>query len=215
MINSTTPVTADITYYAHWVEIICKKATSRHTETCYHDSSASGNTGCHNAGIGQNVTLTYGTLPDENSPVAGDAYDCDVNHDGIYDSETERFYFIREIGDSDNSTAALVYYNNMDGNQTVGDSNIFAYDLGLTILPDSSFWTHPGLISFGDKVSRLANQADVVEACGSWTLAETDGYFDACTYFLENSRYQSNLLGRSAIWIEKEGNKNYRIDTRS
>ena len=211
-ISSSTPVTENVTYYAHWAKVICKKATSLHSETCFHDSSVNAATGCKNAGIAQNTTLTYGTLPNGNSPVAGDAYDCDINNDGEYNSTNERFYFIRQVGAGENSTYAFVFYNSIDNNGDISNTEIYPYEDGLTYFPDSTKWTTPGLVSFNGKVARYINRDDLSASCGTYTTAE--GYLDACTYYLENTRYQSNTLGRSCIWIENTGTSRNRIDSR-
>ena len=213
-ITSSTPVTDNVTYYAHWIDVVCKKATVLHTETCYHDSTSSnGDTGCKNAGIAQNATLTYGSIPDQYNTVAGAAYDCDVNNDGTFDSATERFYFIRK---TDDDKAVLVHFTNFDEDGQTDNSTerkIYPYEDGKAYLPDSTVWTNPVLAEFNGKVSRYLTQADIIAACGPWNT--NNGYLDACTYLLENSRYQSNTLGRSAIWIEKIGNTISRIDTKS
>ena len=54
---------------------------------------------------------TYGNLGTQGTLTSGDAFDCDVNGDGIYDSETERFYYI--IGDDTSNYVNLIYYNNV------------------------------------------------------------------------------------------------------
>ena len=42
--------------------------------------------------------IEYGNLGKSgDDPISGDAFDCDVNGDGIYDSETERFYYITDF----------------------------------------------------------------------------------------------------------------------
>ena len=212
-ISSSTPVTESVTYYAHWAKVICKKATSLHKETCYHNPSVDAYTGCHNAGIADNTTLTYGSLATGNSFVAGNAFDCDVNNDGVYNSATERFYFIRKKGTGENTTYAFVFYNNVDSSSNISNTVIYTYDLAATYLPSASKWTAPGLVKFNGKVSRFINKDDLKASCGSYTTAE--GYLDACTYYLENTRYQSNTLGRSCIWIENTGSGRNRIDSRT
>lgn len=86
-ITAETIVTANVTYHAHWVKLVCKKAeeVTLHTETCLHTT----NVGCRGMGYKLNDTITYGTSPGDNSPLAGDAYNCDVNDDGTYDAKTE------------------------------------------------------------------------------------------------------------------------------
>ena len=82
-----------VTYYAHWIKIVCKKATTLHTETCASNGSCA-----TIVGYSANDTITYGTIPGANSPIVGDAYDCDVNDDDIWDPLTERFYYVRGYG---------------------------------------------------------------------------------------------------------------------
>ena len=86
---------------------VCKPATTLHTKTCNRTSG-----GCA-ALIGNGNTITYGTLV-SGSPKAGDAYDCDVNNDGIYDAQTERFYYVTSSG----ANSILMYYSNMNGQTT-------------------------------------------------------------------------------------------------
>ena len=138
-ISSTTYMPGEnITYYAH-VEskTLCKRATSLHTETCYDQAEANVATGaCAEYGYydGTNPdpsiyenpkgsTITYGRLGTQGSLTTGDAYDCDVNGDGEYDEETERFYYVSDLyksGSYNNATldsnyAVLIYYNSYDG----------------------------------------------------------------------------------------------------
>ena len=92
-------------------DIICQRAATLHTETC-------NNTYCGTSGSTityGNSTITPGTL------TTGDAFDCDVNQDGEYDSASERFYFISSrwtpgtsiaASTFDSNTAVLVYYQN-------------------------------------------------------------------------------------------------------
>ncbi len=217
-----TLVVGNVSYYAHYVKQVCKKAAENtlHTETCYKSSNPDAATpGCRSAGYAQNGTITYGTLPGNDSPLPGDAYDCDVNNDDIFDPATERFYFLRENDQSQNGGSdigVLVHYTSFDENgQTDSNINrkIYSFDAGKTWLPGNSLWTNPALTVIDGKVSRYPNQDDVVAACGEWTT--NNGYLDSCKFFLENSRFQSDELGRSAIWLDKINNENYRIDTRT
>ena len=81
-------ITSDMTLYAHWQKIICKKVTDAndlHTETCSSGGGCLKN-GTH---FSLNSIITYGTIYGQDSPVAGDAYDCDVNDDGTYSDQTQ------------------------------------------------------------------------------------------------------------------------------
>ena len=88
-----TVITSNVIYYAHWEKIVCMKAKSGtlHTETC----SSGG--GCLEHGYSTGDTITYGNIPGNGNPAVGDAYDCDVNNDGVYNPTTERFYFVRKV----------------------------------------------------------------------------------------------------------------------
>ena len=87
----------------------CHRAETLHTEIC----NKSGTVGYS---IGD--TIKYGSLGTVGSePSPGDAFDCDVNGDGIYNSLTERFYYVSDYFDTSSMTfdtdyATLIYYSN-------------------------------------------------------------------------------------------------------
>ena len=82
---------------------VCRRATTLHTAKCT-DSSA----GCY-SGNSVGSTITYGSKGTSGSLSSGDAFDCDVNNDGVYDEDTERFYYVTSNGDN----AVLIYYSNV------------------------------------------------------------------------------------------------------
>ena len=94
-------------------KIICKRATALHTEECtqtdsqYYCSGA----GYTASGSKGTSTITYGNLGTSGILKTGDAFDCDVNDDGVYDSSVERFYYVTDIN---GTTAVLIYYNNVN-----------------------------------------------------------------------------------------------------
>ena len=119
------------------IQPICKKATVLHTKTCEKTSN-----GCA-FDVETGSTITYGSIPN-GFPKAGDAYDCDVNNDGVYDSETERFYYIKSEGEN----SVLVYYSNYNVDEkynfrTGQSSYVDEY------LPSTTEWSNPGLINPG------------------------------------------------------------------
>ena len=96
-ITENTVVTGTtVNYYAHWAKIVCKKATTGtlHSETC----ASTGSCAASGGGYSANDTIYYGTIPGATSPIVGDAYNCDVNDDGTWDPQTERFYYVRSYG---------------------------------------------------------------------------------------------------------------------
>ena len=111
---------------------LCKRATTLHTETCRQTDSSyycSGD-GYTASGSMKTTTITYGNLGTKGVLTSGDAFDCDVNGDGVYDSATERFYYVSDMTNGvtqDSNTAVLIYYNNVSGGLP-SNSTAYAYD---------------------------------------------------------------------------------------
>ena len=114
--------------------IVCKRAEEK---TLHTD-------GTHTFG---NRIVTQKTLK------SGDAFDCDVNGDKTYDSETERFYYVTDM---DDSTAVLIYYNNVEKGKP-SNSKLVSYDssgenfhgprTAIEELPSTSEWRNVSLTS--------------------------------------------------------------------
>ena len=96
--------------------------------------------------------ITYGNpIITENELKSGDAFDCNVNGDKTYDSETERFYYVTDM---DDSTAVLIYYNNVSKGKP-SNSTTYAYDASgknwygprtaIEELPSTSEWRNVSL----------------------------------------------------------------------
>ncbi|MBQ3468528.1 MAG: InlB B-repeat-containing protein [Bacilli bacterium] len=204
-IDSHTVITGDVTYYAHWVKIVCKKASTLHTETCAAGGS------CIGHGYSVNDTITYGTIPITDNPLAGYAYDCDVNDDGTWDPATERFYYVRGYGGTSNvENSVLVHFTSFDEDGQMDDSTtrkIYQYNASLEWLPTSATWDNPALIEMDGNVTRFSSRADIEAACGSID----GGGFTDCQFYLENTRFQSDSKGRSGLWLSAEGSTHYRI----
>ena len=104
---------------------ICKRATTLHTDECtqtdsqYYCSGA----GYTNSGSKGTTTITYGNLGTKGLLNSGDAFDCDVNGDGVYDPSTERFYYVTDI----DNTTVLIYYNNVSSGNS-SNKTTYAYD---------------------------------------------------------------------------------------
>ena len=135
---------------------VCKRATTLHTEEC------DGATACDWDGYTANgsmktTTITYGNLGTKGTLTSGDAFDCDVNGDGVYDAEAERFYYVSDMTNGvtqDSNTAVLIYYNNVsDG--VASNSTAYAYDesgknnngpvTAIKQLPTTSQWSNVSL----------------------------------------------------------------------
>ena len=86
---------------------ICKRATTLHTEECNNGRCVSDGYGV-NGSMGT-ATITYGNLGTEGTLTSGDAFDCDVNGDGVYDSATEKCDYVAVI---DNTSLNIEVNNN-------------------------------------------------------------------------------------------------------
>lgn len=98
-------------------EIICKRATKLHIDTCNNTNSRTYEHGkyCTNSyKVGDKIA--YGKFGTKGILTTGDAFDCDVNGDGVFDSEKERFYYVSDLANNTNY-AVLLYYNNVSNGQ--------------------------------------------------------------------------------------------------
>lgn len=219
-VDAKTIVTGNATYYAHWAKIVCKKAVAG----TLHQEECQANGGCTKIRYTTNGThiytvgdvITYGTLSGSTAPVTSNAYDCDVNNDGTYDYEHERFYFMRSYESGDNQNEVLVHYTSYDINGQMDSSSSrenYEYEDAKNYLPDSSVWSNPALISFDSKVSRFISITDIEKACGEPISQNDNAYLQNCQYLMETSRFQAKALGRAGIWVEKTNGDLYRIQT--
>ena len=230
-VRHSTLITADTQLHAEWTDVICKRVTDEndlHTETCLT------NGGCtKGSGIGLNNPITYGSVGD-GVPEAGDAYNCDVYYDGIFDSKEsdnktfiERFYFVRSKTNSGSEDSAVMYYSTSYDDhgrdpRTQNNSDIDSTDYltAETYLPTSTTWDNPGLIDLdgNGKVSRFVSIDDMEAVCGTLVTGQTS-YFATCGkwFWFENTRFQAKALGRAGIWMEYPGSGStyYRIHTES
>ena len=107
--------------------VMCKRATVLHKEICTN-TDATGY--CQADGYSLNSEIEYGSLGTKGTLSSGDAFDCDVNGDGTYDPDTERFYYVSDLTNgitTDNNTAVLIYYNNVSAGIPSNSTN-YAYD---------------------------------------------------------------------------------------
>lgn len=141
---------------------LCKRATTLHTETCSQTSTSAycSGDGYTASGSMKTTTITYGNLGTKGVLTSGDAFDCDVNGDGVYDDATERFYYVSDMTNGvtqDSNTAVLIYYNNVSGGLP-SNSTSYAYDVhsnaytngpitALPQLPTTSQWKNVSLIN--------------------------------------------------------------------
>ena len=80
----------------------CQRAKTLHSITCTSSSTE----GYCKAGRRKD-SITFGQIGTSGKLASGDAFDCDVNGDGIFNDATERFYYVSDLN---SSTAILIYY---------------------------------------------------------------------------------------------------------
>ena len=137
---------------------ICQRATRLHTEECLGAYCSS--MGYKIGGIKGATTITYGSLGESGTLSSGNAFDCDVNGDGIYDAETERFYYVTDLQNNSN-VAVLIYYANVSEGKPIKDK-YYPYDLSgenwhgprtaIEQLPTTSQWSNVNLVNSERKI---------------------------------------------------------------
>ena len=149
---------------------LCKRAEKLHTEVCNQSY-------CRNAGHSLGENIVYGNCGNSGELKSGDAFDCDVDGDGVYDSDTERFYYVSDYYDTTTKSfnsdyATLIYYNNVKGG--VPDNKAtFAYDAsnenwhgpvtGYVELPSTSQWNKVTLLN---ETRQLLNESGETTTSG-------------------------------------------------
>lgn len=163
--KSDTPIVSE-------KKVICKRATTLHTEECTQTDSTyyCSGAGYTNSGTKGTTTITYGNLGTAGTFTTGDAFDCDVNGDGVYDSNTERFYYVSDYYNTntktfEDDTAVLIYYNNVSSGQPA--NKVYAYDsseenwhgprTAISQLPTSSQWNN---VSLKNSTRSILNEND-------------------------------------------------------
>ena len=212
-------VTAESTIFAQWdLVTLCQKATELHTEVCKNTSQGCKNnqysvSGSAITGKRNTSTIVYGNISDGNSFETGDAFDCDINGDSVYDPETERFYYIR----NNDGKAVLIFYSNWEGDH-IGTSNYYHFDEALTKLPSAQNWSNlRDLDTYHDnRVARLLNSDDTQAILGGTGRSFTRPFDN--DFILENTGYRlyAENVVRPAMWTEiAKGDAYLRIHSNS
>ena len=153
-------------------KIICKRATILHTD------------GIH----------TFGNLGTSGTLTSGDAFDCDVNGDGVYDSNTERFYYVSDYYNTstksfESDISVLIYYNNVNAGNP-DNNKLYAYDssgenfhgprTAIKELPTTSQWSN---ISLKNTTRSILNESGSGTTTGG-TLPNDFSYVEYAARFL-------------------------------
>ena len=163
-------------------KIICKRATTLHTEECTQTDATNycSGVGYTTSGSKGTSTITYGNLGTSGTLTSGDAFDCDVNGDGVYDSNTERFYYVSDYYNTstksfESDTAVLIYYNNVSSGNS-NNKTTYAYDssgenfhgprTAIKELPTTSQWSN---ISLKNTTRSISNESGSNTTTGGTT----------------------------------------------
>ena len=207
--------------------ILCKRAERLHTIAC---SQSSSNYCAKNNASG--ATLTYGNQTTTSGVLnTGDAFDCDVNGDGSYDSNTERFYYVSTKNNGitvDPNMAVLIYYSNTIGGEpayagvkwyATSQTNENGPETARNELPTESQWSNVQLsqtvrdITYNNNTVRKADFSYEGYAARLLTYRELyAGCYDGVTS-MENG---SGLYTKCEFLFENtkyENNNNNRIDS--
>lgn len=171
---------------------ICQRATLLHTEECL-GNYCSGMGYKPNGSMGSS-TITYGKLGTSGVLSSGDAFDCDVNGDGIYDAVTERFYYVNDVENNKN-IAVLIYYNNVSNGMPSNNKYYQYYTIAenwhgplnaMSQLPTTTQW----------KNVKLSNsQRKLVNEYGTTSSKDGHNYPEILDY----SNYAARLLTMAEV----------------
>lgn len=126
---------------------LCKRATTLHTGT-----------------VGTSTTtVNYGQIGTSGKLASGDAFDCDVNGDGVYDAARERFYYVTDLSGVSNTAVLIFYGNSSSSGVSLNNRTYYAYSgnnysgplSAITQLPTTTAWPRVGLIK---KTSQIYNE---------------------------------------------------------
>lgn len=142
---------------------VCKRATKLHKENCSVKSIG----WCSNRTTAEykynkNDEIVYGNYGNSTSLATGDAFDCDVNGDGVFDPYKERFYYVTNLSTNNNYAVLLYYINTYNGQPNgqkgskyhdKGQSAAYGPEIAKTHLPTASAWSNIALSSTSRDIS--------------------------------------------------------------
>ena len=202
----------------------CKRATELHTEECTQTDSTRycSGAGYTVTGTKGTTTITYGNLGTRGVLSSGDAFDCDVNGDDIYDSQTERFYYIGDLFNTNTKQynsdyGILIYYSNtIDGSPDKTSLSAIAYYslakenwhgpiTAIDNLPSSELWSNVSLQSSSRSILNENNSNSNNGAIELPTAFSYEGYaarfltkqeiFKSCNVTFSTLRYEQTPVG--------------------
>ena len=194
---------------------LCKRAEKLHTEVCNQSDNS---LYCSGAGHKQGENIVYGNCGTSGELKSGDAFDCDVDGDGVYNSATERFYYVSDYYDTTSKSfnddyATLIYYNNVKAGEPDNKAT-FAYDssnenwhgpvTGYVELPSTREWT---------KVTLLQDTRQLLNEKGEATTGKGSNVLGTFTYTDKAARLLTAQEINQACGITVGSYKSGEVDT--
>ncbi|CDC61387.1 unknown [Clostridium sp. CAG:417] len=175
----------------------CQRAKTLHSITCTSSSTE----GYCKAGRRKD-SITFGQIGTSGKLASGDAFDCDVNGDGIFNDAAERFYYVSDLN---SSTAILIYYtytNRYPYNAQTSNS----YSGPITAvgaLPTTTKWSN---ISLVQKTSQIYNHSGGTTVVDSSNKTHTLPKYTYTTAARLLTLTEYNKITNTDIFWENFGN---------
>ena len=169
----------------------------------------------------------YGSLGTTGTLAAGNAFDCDVNGDGTYNSETERFYYLTDL-DTNSDYAVLIYYSNVaagvPNNNTIvqynanGNSGDPIVDIApVTLraqLPTTSQWSNVSLSSTTRNILDNNGNIKVNNFSYEGYAARPITYQEVVSVCGTGTPTATNYLNNCKYLLENTSSRGYWLETR-
>lgn len=175
----------------------CQRATTLHSITCT-SSSTEGYCKAKN----RKDSITFGQIGTSGKLASGDAFDCDVNGDGIFNDATERFYYVSDLN---SSTAILIYYTYTNRYPyNAQSSNSYSGPItAVGALPTTTKWSN---ISLVQKTSQIYNHSGGTTVVDSSNKTHTLPKYTYTTAARLLTLTEYNKITNTDIFWENFGN---------
>ena len=173
----------------------CVRSLDLHEEQCNRNNGGCRATGYYEGGSKNTNIIKYGNPSYEKGKLnSGDVFNCDINGDGEYNSETERFYYVSDLYNTtdnkfDNNYATLIYYNDVKINDSMNvvpddsSESLIIYDNGeenwhgprraINNLPTINEWNN---ISLSNNTRKIITEINADTTTGAPTTLPTFNY---------------------------------------
>lgn len=175
----------------------CQRAKTLHSITCTSSSTEG-----YCKARRRKDSITFGQIGTSGKLASGDAFDCDVNGDGIFNDAAERFYYVSDLN---SSTAILIYYtytNRYPYNAQTSNS----YSGPITAvgaLPTTTKWSN---ISLVQKTSQIYNHSGGTTVVDSSNKTHTLPKYTYTTAARLLTLTEYNKITNTDIFWENFGN---------